>query len=78
VHSTPVPNMLVQLFAPNYAISNTNAVATDAAGRVAWVVLCRLPGPSGMIVNLESGTPQAVEVASCIEPPPPTPPVPPA
>jgi hypothetical protein len=75
VHSTPVPNMLVQLFAPNYAISNTNAQPTDAAGRVAWVVLCRVPGPSGMIVNLESGTPQAVEVAACVEPPPP--PVPP-
>jgi hypothetical protein len=78
VHSTPVPNMLVQLFAPNYAISNTNAQPTDAAGRVAWVVLCRVPGPSGMIVNLESGTPQAVEVAACVEPPPPVPPGAPA
>ena len=77
VHSTPIPNMLVQLFAPNYAISNTDAVATDAAGRVAWVVLCRVPGPSGMFVNLESGSPQTVDVSACVEPPPPPQPVPP-
>jgi hypothetical protein len=79
VRSTPVPNFLVQLFAPSFAISNPNAVATDAAGRVAWVVLCRVPGPSGMFVNLESGTPQSVDVGACAEPPPPPlPPVPPA
>jgi hypothetical protein len=74
VRSTPVPNFLVQLFAPNYALSNPNAVATDAAGRVAWAVVCQLPGPSGMILNLQSGTPQAVAVSACAEPPPPPPP----
>jgi hypothetical protein len=71
VHSTPLPNVLVQLFAPNYTISNPNAVLTDAAGRVAWVVLCGLPGPTGMILNFQTSSPQAVKVAACVEPPPP-------
>jgi hypothetical protein len=71
VRSTPIPNMLVQLFAPNYAISNTNAIPTDADGRASWLVSCIVPGPGGMFVNLESGKPQPLELSSCAEPPPP-------
>jgi hypothetical protein len=71
VRSTPIPNMLVQLFAPNFAISNTNAMPTDADGRVTWLVSCMVPGPSGIFVNLESGAPQRLELPGCTEPPPP-------
>ena len=81
VHSTPVPNFLVQLFAPNYVISNLSPLPTDGNGRVAWVALCRVPGPSGMLVKLQSGSLQAIAVGACAEPPPPPPtptPAPPA
>jgi len=86
VRSTPVPNLRVQLVAPNFAIANPNAVLTDADGHVTWLVSCTLPGPSGMFVNMENGTPtgapQPFTVSPCTEPPPPpqppAPPTPPA
>ena len=79
VRSTPIPNLLVQLVAPNFVISNMSPLPTDADGRVAWTVLCRSPGPSGLFVNLQNGSPQPIHVGDCVEPPPPPqPPVPPA
>lgn len=79
VRSTPIPNLLVQLVAPNFLISNMSPLPTDADGRVAWTVLCRSPGPSGLFVNLQNGSPQPIHVGDCVEPPPPPqPPVPPA
>lgn len=77
VRSTPIPNLLVQLVAPNFLISYLSPLPTDANGRVTWTVLCGSPGPSGMFVNLQSGGSQPIEVAACVEPPPPPPPVPP-
>jgi hypothetical protein len=77
VRSAPVPNMPVQLFAPNYVIAWTNPASSDADGRVTWLVSCSVPGPSGMFVTLHTGEREAIELSPCdMPPPPPQPPVP--
>jgi hypothetical protein len=70
VRNAPIPNMLAQLFATNYAIANPNAVPTDVIGHITWLVSCTTPGPSGLSVNL-TGVPQPLALPPCAEPPPP-------
>jgi hypothetical protein len=72
VHSTPLPLVVVQLFAPNWLILSDNPQFTDGAGTVTWTITCVNAGPSGMFVSLASGNLRAVNVAPCGEPPPPT------
>ena len=73
VRSTPIPNLPVQLFAPNWYIASANPLPTDADGRVTWLVGCALPGPSGHVrrASHRRAPQRRLELAPCAEPPPP-------